>query len=188
MNKTFNKPDLKASRYRNKTLSFLNTNMFKEFKSENPVYQDIDDKKLKSIITIYNELLMNAVIDNRDGVELPDSLGYIFIGTCPPAKNSNVDYSLSKEYGQVLKLKNWDTDGNIGKIFYTNWSAKYKFKNRDLWSFVACRKFKRTVAKEYPKNWTKYSKMKNKFKVAQLYKKNEIKTSPKLIGYNELEI
>ena len=44
---------------------------------------------------------------NRDGVELPDSLGYIFIGTCPAAKTVNTNYALSKEYGKVLQNKNW---------------------------------------------------------------------------------
>ena len=86
---------------------------------------------------------------NRDGVELPDSLGYLFIGTCPPAKGVNTDYSLSKEYGKVLQNKNWETDGNIGKIFYTNYSTKYRFKNRELWQFTAVRNFKRSVAKKY---------------------------------------
>lgn len=166
----FKKPDLNAPRYRNKTLGLLNADTCKEFKNEKPMYANIDDKKLKNIIKLYNKALWEGAIENRDGVELPDSLGYLFIGTCPPTKSVNIDYSLSKEYGKVLQNKNWDTDGNLGKIFYTNWSTKYRFKNRELWRFVACRDFKRSVAKEYPKNWTKYLKMKTKFRIAHLYK------------------
>ena len=64
---------------------------------------------------------------------------------------------------KLYKNRNWETDGNIGKIFYTNWSAKYKFKNREFWKFEAVRDFKRSIAKEYPENWTKYIKMKNEF-------------------------
>ena len=184
----FNKPDLKAPRYRNKTLGILNKETFKEFKDKRPLYSHIDDSKLKNIIKLYNRALWEGVIEHRDGVELPDSLGYIFIGTCPPAKTVNIDYSKSNEYGKVLRNKNWETDGNIGKIFYTNWSTKYRFKNRELWSFTACRDFKRSVAKEYPNNWTKYVKMQSKMKVSHLYDPNSKNTNKALKDYDEFEI
>ena len=96
-----------------------------------------------------------------------------------------MNYALSKQYGKVLQNNNWDTDGHIGKIFYTNWSTKYRFKNRELWRFEAIRDFKRSVAKEYPKDWQKYIMMKNKYKVAHLYNK-EIDPD-KLSKYNEFE-
>ena len=54
----------------------------KEFKEKKPLYSDIDNVKLKKIIKLYNIKSLEAVIENRDGVELPDSLGYLFIGTC----------------------------------------------------------------------------------------------------------
>jgi len=86
-----------------------------------------------------------------------------------------------------LQNKNWETDGNLAKIFYTNYSTKYRFKNRELWRFEACRDFKRTVAKKYPSNWTKYVVMKNKYKVAHLYDANPEETSKALLDYNEFE-
>ena len=122
---------------------------------------------------MFNERIWKEVIENRDGVELPDSLGYIFIGTCPAAKSVNTDYALSKKYGKVLQNKNWETDGKVAKIFYTNYSTKYRFKNRELWQFTAVRQFKRAVAKSYPKKWTKYIRMENKKRVADMYKKNK---------------
>ena len=161
----FKKPNLKGPRYRAKRLGLLNAKTIKEFKEKNPLY---------------------SVIDNRDGVELPDSLGYLFIGTCPSSK-FNTNYSLSNQYGKVLQNKNWDTDGNLGKIFYTNYSTKYRFKNRELWGFIACRDFKRSVAKSYPINWTKYLVMKNKYKVAHLYDENPEDTKKTLENYNEFE-
>jgi hypothetical protein len=151
----FKKPDLNAPRYREKRIGLLNAKTYKEFKDKKPLYSDIDNVKLKKIIKLYNKKLWEAVVNNRNGVELPDSLGFLFIGTCKAAKTVNTNYALSKKYGKVLQNKNWESDGNLGKIFYTNYSTKYRFKNRELWRFVACRDFKRTVAKEYPKNWTK---------------------------------
>lgn len=184
----FKKPDLKAPRYRNKVLSLLNAETINAFKEQKPMYANIENSKLKEIIRLYNKALGAGIIDHRDGVELPDSLGYLFLGTCPPAKSVNVDYSLSKEYGKTLRNKNWETDGNIAKIFYTNWSTKYRFKNRELWSFAAGRTLKRTVAANYPENWTKYLKMKNKFRIAQLYSAKSPAEEIELASYNEFEM
>ena len=183
----FKKPDLNASRYREKRLGILNKETIKEFKDKKPLYSNIDNNKLKKIIKLYNVKLWNAVISYRDGVELPDSLGYLFIGTCPSSKTINPNYALSHQYGKILQNKNWETDGNLGKIFYTNWSTKYRYKNRELWRFVACREFKRAVAKTYPLNWTKYVVMKNKYRVAHLYDSNMEQTKEALKNYNEFE-
>jgi|TARA_R100000951_G_scaffold86733_1_gene74451 hypothetical protein len=182
----FKKPDLKASRYREKRLSLLNQDVINLFKEKKPHYENIDNEVLKKIIKLYNTNLWQAAIENRDGVELPDSLGYIFIGTCAPSKTVNTNYSLSKEYGKVLQNQNWETDGNIAKIFYTNWSTKYRFKNREFWRFTASREFKRAVAKSYPENWNKYRVMKDKYKIAHLF--NFDPKPSDLKDYNEFEI
>ena len=47
--------------------------------------------------------------------------------------------------------------------------------------------FKRSVAKNYPTNWTKYVVMKNKYKVAHLYDENPEETNKALKYYNEFE-
>ena len=167
----FKAPNLNAPRYREKVLGLLNSELIKEFKDKYPMYENIDDAKLKNIIRLYNTKLWEEVINSREGVELPDSLGYLFIGTCSAAKSVNTNYSLSKEYGKVLQNRNLQTDGKIAKIFYTNYSTKYRFKNRELWQFKAVRQFKRTVAKTYPEQWPKYVVMENKQRVADMYKK-----------------
>jgi len=166
----FKAPDLNKPRYREKTLSLLNVDLINDFKEKYPIYRNIDNTKLKNIIKLYNEKLWKEVINNRNGVELPDSLGYLFIGTCPSSKSVNTNYALSKQYGKVLQNKNWETDGKIAKIFYTNYSTKYRFRNRELWQFTAVRQFKRSVAQEYPKQWNKYIIMENKKRVAEMYK------------------
>ena len=164
-------PDLNAPRYREKVFGLLNADLFKEFKEKYPAYENIDNNKLKKVINLYNEKLWKEVIDNRNGVELPDSLGYLFIGTCPAAKSVNTNYALSRQYGKVLENRNLGTDGKIAKIFYTNLKTKYRFKNRELWQFTAVRQFKRSVAKTYPKQWSKYIVMESKQRVADIYKK-----------------
>ena len=171
MAKNFKKPNLNAPRFREKRLSLLNKNILNEFKEKYPKYSGIHNDKLKKIIKLYNKNLWEGVIENRDGVELPDSLGYLFIGTCPAAKSVNTNYSLSRQYGKVLENRNLNTDGKIAKIFYTNLKTKYRFKNRELWQFTAVRQFKRSVAKTYPEQWSKYVVMESKKRVADIYKK-----------------
>jgi hypothetical protein len=163
-------PDLSKARYREKVLSLLNSKVLQKFKDKHPAYSSIDNNKLKSVVKVFNGKIWENIIACRDGVELPDSLGYLFIGTCPAAKKVNVDYALSKQYGKVIQNKNWDTDGNVGKIFYTNYSPKYRFKTRELWQFIAIRQFKRAVAKTYPKQWKKYVRMQSKIRVADIVK------------------
>ena len=53
----FKAPDLNAPRYREKVLSLLNADLFKDFKDKYPMYSDIDNSKLKSIINSYNKKL-----------------------------------------------------------------------------------------------------------------------------------
>ena len=98
-----------------------------------------------------------------------------------------MDYALSKKYGKVLRNQNWETDGHLGKIFYTNYSTKYRFRNREMWRFQAHRDFKRTVAKEYPKNWSMYMKMNSNSKVSHIYKNQDDKCIDVFKNYNEFE-
>ena len=59
----------------------------------------------------------DGMIRNRNGIELPQGLGNLFMATCSPAKSKNIDYAKSLEYGVEAKHKNWDSDNNLMKIF-----------------------------------------------------------------------
>ena len=94
-------------------------------------------------------------------VELPDSLGFYLQEHVLHQRSVNTNYALSQKYGKVLQNKNWETDGNQEKYFIQTGQLNIDLKIGSYGDFVACRDFKRTVAKEYPKNWTKYVVMKN---------------------------
>ena len=98
MAKACKKPDLNAPRYRPKKLNLTNIDFYKKFIDSNPKYASMDISTFKSIISSFNGEIWKKVVEERDGVELPEQLGYIFIGTCP-RKKSNVDFSKSKKYG-----------------------------------------------------------------------------------------
>jgi len=169
--KEFKAPDLNAPRFRTKRLNFLNRSTLEEFKGKYPYHSDLELQTFSDIIKLFNGMIWQTVIDYRDGVELPESLGHLFIGTCPTSKKVNVDFKKSKEYGKVIQNKNWDTDNKLAKIFYTNYYQKYRFANRELWGFEPVRQFKRTVASVYPENYQRYVVMNPGVRISTLYKK-----------------
>jgi hypothetical protein len=90
--------------------------------------------------------------------------------------------------------RNWDTDGKLAKIFFTSHALKHKMRNREFWSFVACRDFKRKVAKSYPENWNMYVVVDPTAKLRLIYQKATYidmlvkKQKKELKTYNEFDI
>jgi len=154
--KEFKKPNVKAPRFRPDVCNVLNKEFFEKFKKKYPKYKDVDESLLKMIVRKFNNAVYQTVIDKRDGVLLPEQMGWLFIGTCEQSKKKNIDFAKSNKYGVTVTNKNWETDGKLAKIFFTSYALKHKMRNREFWSFVACRDFKRKVSKAYPENWNMY--------------------------------
>jgi len=182
--KEFKKPDLKAPRYRPEVHTVLNKEFFESFKKKHPKYKDLDNKDLRKIIKYFNNTIYQTVINTRDGVQLPEQIGWLFIGTCQSPKKENIDFAKSKKYGVAVSNKNWETDGKLAKIFFTSYALKHKMRNREFWSFIACREFKRSVAKVYPENWNMYIAVEPTLRVKLNNTKNYLANSAK---YNERE-
>lgn len=193
MPKEYKKPDLNAPRFRPKKLNLTNVEFYKRFIEENPKYSNISPEQFKNVIKSFNGKIWKTVVEDRNGVELPEQLGYIFIGTCP-RKKSNVDFKKSERYGVVLQNQNWESDNYTAKIFYTNFETKYRFKNHDLWGFKGVRDFTRTVGQTYPKEWKKYVVVDNMIKISRLFRKEKFKefkkneTSTLLNDYDEFNM
>ena len=192
---SFNKPNLSAPRYRPEVHNILKKEFFESFKKQHPKYKNLDNVEMRKVIKNFNKFLFQKVIDTRDGVRLPESIGWLFIGTCQKSKKKNIDFAKSKEYGVKVTNKNWASDGKLAKIFFTNYATKHKIKNREFWSFVACREFKRAVAKSYPENWNMYVEVDARKKLKLAYDKKEyVKKhyayldSERLKTYNEFAI
>jgi hypothetical protein len=169
VSKPYKKPDLNAPRYRPKKLNLTNIDIYNKFLEENPHLERICLNKFKEVIKTFNGKIWQSVIESRDGVELPEQLGYIFIGTCP-RKKSNVDFKKSEHYGVKIQNQNWESDQYVAKIFYTNYEGKYKFRNHELWGFTAVRDFKRSVGQTYPKEWKKYVMVDNMVRVSRIFR------------------
>ncbi len=176
MQKTYKKPDLNAPRYRPKKLNLTNTDFYNRFITDHPKLSELSIKDFKKIISTFNGKIWEKVVEERDGVQLPEQLGFVFIGTCP-RKKSNVDFEKSAIYGVKLQNQNWESDNYIAKIFYTNYETKYRFKNNELWGFTGLRDFKRKLASVYPQEWKKYIQVDNMIRVSRLFRIQKYKQS-----------
>lgn len=171
----YKQPDLNAPRYRPKKLNLTNSNVYNQFVQENPRFSSLTATQFKEVVSTFNGKIWNKVIESRDGVELPEQLGYLFIGTCPRKQGDNPDFRKSNQYGKKIQNQNWESDQYVAKIFYTNFETKYRFKHHEMWGFTGLRDFKRTVAKTYPQEWKKYVQVDNLVKVSLLFRKHKFK-------------
>ena len=194
MAKQYKKPDLNAPRYRPKKLNLTNIDFYNKFIEDNPKYSHLSVDQFKNVIKTFNGLIWKTVIEERDGVQLPEQLGYIFIGSCPRKTTENTDYKKSEHYGVKIQNQNWESDQFVAKIFYTNFETKYRFKNHDLWGFTGLRDFKRNVAKTYPTDWKKYVQVDNLLKISRLFRIEKFKqfktdeTAELLKNYDEFNL
>lgn len=168
---TYKKPDVKAPRCRHKSLKILTSKALTEFKRKYPQYKNVPDTVLRKIAKTHNTNIWKEVLEYRDGVELQEGLGCIFIGSCMPPSGSNINVASSLKYGKKLKNINLGSDGFLAKIFYSSYTSKYKFEFRKLWKFKGCREFTRSVRHTYPDNWKMYIQVDKSFKVNLLYER-----------------
>lgn len=185
--KPIRKPDLNAPRYRAKRTNILNAKFYNAFREAHPKYSYLTDKDIKKIIQEVNGKIWQTAIDKRDGVELPERLGYIFIGSCPAKKSLNKNYFLSTQLEQVIQHRNWESDSYLAKIFYTNYGFKYNFQYSKLWGFSATRNFSRNVGKTYPEEFKKYLVVDDKKKIHYVFEKHTNRMKHKKIEEETLK-
>lgn len=194
--KDFTPPDPRAPRFRKKAAkTYADGKLFKNFIKKYPEYKGkITRTEFSQIIQAHGSLLSELVRDNRDGVELPQRLGHVFVGTCNPPYRKNVNFKVSAEYAKVLMNRNYESDSYVAKIFYSNYGNRFSFKNGELWEFKGYREFTRAVAHHYPKNWNKYVFIDRNKKLSIVYRKQSshidcLRSDEELLKYyNEFEI
>jgi hypothetical protein len=188
-------PDLSLPRYRKPLGNIITKEYLNTLREELPSCSYLSDAELRKIINVFNSEIWNTVIETRDGVELPEQIGHIFIGTCPQnQKKKNVNYIITRQYMKVIQHRNWESDNYLAKIFFSTFGSKYRFLNHELWGFEPCRKFKRTVSKTYPIKWKMYLEIDPLKKISNIYNnqmyhiKREEEGKNMLENYNEFEL
>lgn len=158
-------------RFRQTSLGLLNSGVYSEFLKKYPEYSQNSQDLFEKIINTYNGMIQDVIINERDGVELPEGLGYIFVGSCKPTIKENVDISKSKQVGKKVMNRNLGTDGYVCKIFYTNYESRFKFAHRSLWKFKGARQLTRNLSKVYREDWPKYVIVEEYMKISTLVRK-----------------
>lgn len=173
MSVAFKKPDLNGPRFRSKRVNVLNNELFKQFKEKFPEHDDISLQLFKSIVLGYNRELVQGIKNHRDGIELPEGLGYIFMGTCPRPSTQdgkkNIDFAKSVELGVAVAHQNWDSDNKLMKIFYTNHQAKYKISNKEIWAFKLSKPNRKELSDHYKGNYAKYPVIESDQKISAMF-------------------
>jgi hypothetical protein len=153
----FNKPNSAGPRYRQSGLNPINEEFMDILKKKYPKYSHLTKPQVHKIIVAFNKQVCENIIEFRDGIELPEYIGLMFIGTCKARKKANPNYHLSAEFNRMLENRNWESDNNLAKIFFTPVNrSKNAFANRELWGLNPARWFKTKVGHTYPYLWKRY--------------------------------
>jgi hypothetical protein len=183
----FKAPDLNAPRFKPSKKKIVSYDFMRKFHIEYPHLKNITSQDVSKIIAMFNTEVWKTAIEHRDGVELPEELGYVFLGRCLPKVKTNTDFIRSKEKEQIVEHKNWDSSDFLLKIFYTNYETKYRFKNHEVWEFQASREFSRTASKAFKDNWTHCIHIDPTLKIAELFRKRAYKNAKSKYDEKTLE-
>ena len=162
--------DLNAPKFRPKTKFVLSSKLYKDFLKTHPEYKGLTFQEFKAIVVEFNGQLREAAINKRDGIALPERLGFIIIVKCDKADKS-IDFVNSRKYKKLVSFRNWDSDDYIAKIAHSNYMVKYSFPNRELWKLKPTKQFKKRVSETFNKYYTKYIHLKRKDSLSDIYRK-----------------
>lgn len=188
-------PDRKAPRFRKSIFSIVNEDFIKEFLEEHPQYSGMKEfssiSLLKKLITNFNFFLCKHVVNYRDGIDLPERLGVVFVGGRTSIYNP-VDYGMTNKLGKEVKTTNLETNGVIGKIFYSKHSRNHGITVRTIWKFLPYRGFTKLVAQAFKENYNRFIRVENKRQLEILFEQRNRKRKPaeKVFvpdNYNEFE-
>jgi len=154
----FKLPDLKAPRLRRPVGKGISMDrMLKKLKTRNPgKFDSMTAMMIKNVITVFNQHLQEEIVTNVDGVDLPSKLGFVQLVSCPTKNKNNINFGESIKLNKRVYHRNLNSNGKVGRLFYSNIDRKHYVQNRFLWRYEATREFKRLVSREYPKNWERY--------------------------------
>lgn len=147
----------------------INDKFMKELNEKVPATKEMVKKDISKLIKDFNDYVRAYVCENREGVELPQGIGYLFLGVCKNSANT-IDMLMSTKHKQKISFKNWNSDGRLGKIFYSNSSVKYKIVDNNLWIFRPAREFKKDSSRAFSENWKIFIEIDPKIKLSTYFR------------------
>lgn len=126
----------------------------REFLRKYPEHKGLTQLEFNSIVRQFNQNIIETVIENRDGVLLPERIGQLQIVSYKASKKRIVNFGLTNKTGTPHYEGNWETDNRIGKIVFQK--PGQKIEHGRLWGLITARPFKQKVSKAFLKFWPKY--------------------------------
>jgi hypothetical protein len=149
------------------------------------IYPEIKYRDITNIIDKFNQEIINEAVRNRDGVELPERLGLIFIAAC----DIDVRKIPSLHLGPNIDI--WETNGKLCKIFYINNLTKYPLPDKRIWKLDFTTTASNIASTAFKDNFYRYINIPNDVRPEQ-FLTEEIKKSydrkDYLADYDSLEI
>jgi len=149
-------PNRKAKRARTKSLQVLDVTRLRKFHLLFPEYKKVTQKEFHQVMRVFHEELIDDIVDNRDGVILPNNLGFLQILSFKYKNVKRVDYAKSIKYGKRFYFKNWDTDGYLGKVIYKSFFKNRGIKFYNFWIFELVRPAKNKISAAFRENYQSY--------------------------------
>lgn len=165
----FSEIDRTKPRFRPSRHELISDAFIKELNEKVPKSKNLERKQIVNIIKGFNDHVRTYICENREGVELPEGIGYLFLGVCKNSMNT-IDMPMSTKYKQQISFKNWNSDGRLGKIFYSNSTVKYKIMDNNLWIFKPAREFKKDSSKAFSENWKIFIEIDPKIKLSAYFR------------------
>jgi hypothetical protein len=157
----YKKPNVKGPRLRRRNCSsVMDHNAYVRFKKEFPEHKDITPREFGAIVKGFNKNIVSTVLEERNGVLLPELIGRLLIMAFSKPNNKPIDFKASNEVGERVNFRNWDTEGRIGKLVF--YSGSRTIKHGYLWGFKATKDFRKQVSESFIRIWAKYIFVDNK--------------------------
>ena len=155
-----NNPALKLPRCRFKSKSIIDDVFIKDVKAKIND-ETVDSKMIRSVIKSFNLKICDTIVKERDGIDLPEDLGVIFVASKKYHRKGmySQDPTVYKKTGQNIDFTNLHTDGLIADIIYTNHHSNFTFASKGNWSYDACRILTRSVSSNFRENWSMYKNL-----------------------------
>lgn len=128
---------------------------YKELYERYPELKGYKEAYIKKFITSYHQLIVDTLVDNKDGVRLPEYMGNMIIATYG-RKHKSYDRKSSTEYKQHINYSNLHSERKGGWVFHVYSLEKYKFANHQYWRFYPGRYLTSKIGQAYKKGWKNY--------------------------------
>lgn len=166
-----------------------NTEVIKKIYKEHPSMRN--ETKPHTHWGEFMEYVVEEICSTRNGVDLPLSLGWLFMGVFPSKNNV---FKEKRRYCETLTgtepFRIQERDGFESRIAYTHTRSKKRAVDPTFYGFSPSREAKALGTTYFKKDWKKYVVIPNiRFMDGAMRKKEKIReiNKDKLSKYNEFE-